>query len=325
MIEKQHNLLSKLSLPRPLYFPSISSVKTTLSPLEYVKIMSSLKSLYPFFLVSAYDIAHTFMSESNFIEEYINNATSKGITIMIDSGNYESYWKASSWSPKDFHAVLSKIDCPMIFCYDSQSPPQDINQYKRLILANWAEDVKHSKGSVLIPIVHGTKENIPELCQYIAYETKCPIIAVPERRLGDGLIERSKTVANIRSALNSNGVYVYLHLLGTGNPISIAVYAIMGADSFDGLEWCQTVVDPETAFLFHFSQAELFWDNGGYDSENLPYILKTLAHNIEFYSGWMKQLQDAIRSDTAIDFCATRFPHNIYSKISKALHWKKPS
>ena len=287
--------------------------------------MLHLKDLYPFFLISAFDISNASVGKTNFIEDHINKAISRGITILMDSGNYESYWKTSDWSQKDFHSVLGKSSCPMVFCYDNQSPPQDIDKHKGIILSNWQEDIKYSNGNILIPIIHGTKESIPELCQYVALETKSLIVAVPERRLGDGIIERAHTVAKIRSALNENGKYTKLHLLGTGNPISMAVYSIMGANSFDGLEWCQTVVDPETAFLFHFSQAELFFDKSGYENEDLPFVLKTLVHNIEFYSNWMRQLQDAIRSDMAIEFCENRFSPNVFSKISKSLFWRKSS
>jgi hypothetical protein len=322
MIDKKHIPLCALNLPSPIYFPSISSVKTALAPSEYANIMLHLRKVYPYYLVSAYDIFNASMGITNFIEE-IDNAISKGITILMDSGNYESYWKTSDWSQNDFHSVLSRSPCPLVFCFDIQTPPQDIGKHKGIILSNWQEDVKSSNGNILIPIIHGRKESIPELCKYIASETDSEIIAVPERRLGDGIIERAHTVAKIRSALNENGKYTKLHLLGTGNPISIAVYSIMGADSFDGLEWCQTVVDPDTAFLFHFSQAELFFDRGRYGNEDLPFVLKTLAHNLEFYSNWMRQLQDVIRSDTAIEFCENHFSPNVYFKLSNSLCWRK--
>lgn len=325
MTEISHNSLADLFSSCPIYFPSVSSVKTQLAPLEYVKILLRLSNVYSYFLISAYDIANAPDGDGGTIQNYINNATSNGTKVLMDSGNYESYWKFSNWEQGEFHSILTQTSCSMAFCYDNQAPPQDIFKHKKLILSSWEKDKKHSKGNILIPIIHGLKESIPELCLYIADETQSPIVAVPERRLGDGMIERAQTVAQIRAALNKSGKYIKLHLLGTGNPISIAVYSIMGADSFDGLEWCQTVVDPETAFLFHFSQADLFWDKGSYGNEELPFILKTLVHNLEFYSDWMKNLQLAIQSDTAIEFCESRFSRNVFSKISKDLHWRKPS
>ena len=324
MKENLDILLGNPILPRPTYFPSISSVKTSLSPAEYIHIMLHLKDLYPYFLVSAYDIAKASSRQID-LETSLKVAVSKGVTILMDSGNYESYWKDADWNQKEFHSIIRNTSCPFIFCYDNQSPPKDINAHKKGILSCWQEDIKHSNGNILIPIIHGPTESTPELCQYIVSETDSLIVAVPERRLGEGIIERAQTVSKIRSTLNNNSKYIRLHLLGTGNPISMAVYAIMGADSFDGLEWCQTVVDPETAFLFHFSQAEFFYDKGGYGNENLPYILKTLAHNLEFYSNWMKQLQEAIYSDTAIEFCENRFSPSLFSKISKVLNWRKSS
>lgn len=309
----------------PVYYPSVSSVKTALRPLEYIKIMLAASEVYPYFLVSAYDIANIPDEHDEIFKEHIDSAASKGISILLDSGNYESYWKTSSWSQKDFHSILNKTSCKMAFCYDIQSPPVDIELHKRIMLTNWCKDKKYSNGKIVIPIIHGIKDYIPSLCKYIAKETKSPVVAVPERRLGDSLIERAKMVAEIRLALNENGEFTKLHLLGTGNPISIVVYSIMGANSFDGLEWCQTVVDPETGVLFHFSQADMFLHKGSYGHEDLPFVLKTLIHNLEFYSGWMSDLQAAIRLDTAIDFCENRFLPEIYSYVSKRLGWRKPA
>ena len=46
-------------LPLPVYFPSISSVKTALRPQEYLQLLSSLGRLKGQFLVSAFDLAGT--------------------------------------------------------------------------------------------------------------------------------------------------------------------------------------------------------------------------------------------------------------------------
>jgi len=73
-----------------------------------------------------------------------------------------------------------------------------------------------------------------------------------------------------------------------------------GADSFDGLEWCQTVVDHETGRLFHLQQWNLFkgqtdWGNNGV----LPYIQSALMHNLGFYQTFMAQLREALMNDAA--------------------------
>ena len=84
------------------------------------------------------------------------------------------------------------------------------------------------------------------------------MVAIPERELGDGIIERVRTVRDIRRALNGLGKYYPLHLLGTGNPITMIALAAAGADCFDGLEWCRTVVDYEHLTLFHFQHFDFF-------------------------------------------------------------------
>ena len=81
--------------------------------------------------------------------------------------------------------------------------------------------------------------------------------------------------------------------------MSILVYAMAGADTFDGLEWCKTVVDHDTGLLYHFHQ----WDLLAHQTEwgrrrVLPYAQSVLMHNLTFYTGFMRELRNALISDT---------------------------
>ena len=126
---------------------------------------------------------------------------------------------------------------------------------------------------------------------------------MPERELGEGIVERTQTVRKIREALNTLRTYYPLHLLGTGNPISIITYALAGADSFDGLEWCQTTVDHETGRLLHFQQWDLIrYQTRWGESTPLSYIQSVLMHNLGFYKKFMVTLSEAIRSDDTESF-----------------------
>lgn len=49
--------ISARSLPLPVYFPSISSIKTALRPYEYMSFLSAPRRLNGQFLVSAFDLA----------------------------------------------------------------------------------------------------------------------------------------------------------------------------------------------------------------------------------------------------------------------------
>ena len=133
------------------------------------------------------------------------------------------------------------------------------------------------------------------------------MLAIPERELGDGLLERAKTVRDIRKALNTLGKYYPLHLLGTGNPISMIALAAAGADVFDGLEWCRTVADYHTGALFHFQHFDCFKQTYLHrvqdqkirlivENTNASYTMKTLSYNVDFFEDWTRTMQNMIHS-----------------------------
>src|SRR5262245_2709076 len=102
-------------------------------------------------------------------------------------------------------------------------------------------------------------QSAPGLVSEVAHRTGARLVAIPERELGDGIIAKAKAVWTIRRALDQvPGPRRFLHLLGTGNPLSFAIFSAVGANSFDGLEWCRTVADEETMFLFHAQQFDFF-------------------------------------------------------------------
>lgn len=314
--------IGPVKLALPVFFPSISSVKTNLAPVDYVRILNSLSSLNAQFLVSAFDLQNAGMSrEAMQIELAL--ARNKGTVILMDSGNYESYWKDAMavWLPNNFYDALSEFPCCMAFGFDEQQPPVDPSMHIRLLVDRYEKDQATANLTSVIPIVHGDPDQLPYLLSELARISGIKMVATPERRLGDGLFNRAKTVQKIRRSLNDLDNYVALHLLGTGNPLSIAVYSIAGADSFDGLEWCQTVVDHNTGLLFHFTQADLFKVQTGWGGEDLPFTVRVLAHNLEFYSSWMMCLREAIKEAKGISFCRLSFPKYVFDSCSTALNW----
>lgn len=315
-------LIGQCELPLPAYFPSISSVKTALRPEDYLQVLSSLVGLNGQFLVSAFDLAA--ISNPDRVTEMLRSAREAGAVTLMDSGNYESFWKdaQSGWTQAAFHKVLGTYSFDLAFGFDEQHPPTDFSKHVALVVARWREDQAAAGDCLIVPIVHGTADALPTLCGAVVAETGVPVIAVPERRLGDGVISRAQAVGAIRRELNKQGRYVALHLLGTGNPISIALYAAMGADSFDGLEWCQTVVDHDTALLFHLSQADFFAGQTRWSDAGLSFHARTLAHNLEFYSVWMQGLRTAMLNGTVSDFCRYNFPDRIFRQCATAFGWQ---
>lgn len=309
-------------LPLPVYFPSISSVKTALRPQDYVQLLSSLVGVNGQFLVSAFDLAGLENPQS--VGEMLVDARQAGAVTLMDSGNYESFWKdtQANWKQADFHRMLRDFPCDLAFGFDEQNPPNDYSEHIDLIVTRWRADQEAAGGCQIIPIIHAAATELPALCAAAARETGVKVLAVPERKLGDGILERARTVRIIRAELDRLGSYVVLHLLGTGNPISLAIYTAMGADSFDGLEWCQTVVDHDTALLYHLSQADFFAGQTAWGDAGLSFQARTLAHNLEFFASWMERLRDAMRKGRIPDFCRLHLPTRAFQHCANVAGWR---
>lgn len=320
------------ALDLPCFFPSISSVKTHLRLRDYLDILINLR--HPQFLISAYDIhncLHNLPKQSKITkekeQEYIANKLNEAIenrqAVILDSGNYESYWhKDNTWKKEKFHKYLKKTDYHFAFSWDKRGQTVGkrdvkliINEVEKSVLVS----SNVSTGTVL-PIVHAKKEDLPEITSGVVKRLVPIMIAVPERELGDGILERAKTLQLIRNQLNQLGQYVPIHLLGTGNPLAILIYVICGADSFDGLEWCQTTADFTTGQLYHFQQRDFFRKQSSYhDDESLSYTSATLAHNLEFYMEWMIRIQKHLANDTIGQMANKYLTKSLIAKINEML------
>ena len=293
--------LAQTVVPLPCFFPSVSSMKTNLMPVDYIELLDA--AAHPLFLVSAFDIANCPQQQHRRMNAALSRSKERGTAILMDSGNYERFWKGElDWMPYRFHEVVKDSEHHLCFCYDNQYPPDTVNAIVEDVVSSVLRDQEHALGTVA-PIIQGSTEVLSISARMVAEKLFPVLLAVPERALGDGIVARTRMVRRLREDLDVLGFYCPLHLLGTGNPLSIAVYAMAGADSFDGLEWCQTVVDHETGKLFHFQQWDLFkhqtdWGNNG----ALPYIQSALMHNLEFYRAFMTELREALMTEAAEAF-----------------------
>lgn len=178
---------------------------------------------------------------------------------------------------------------------------------KEIIVAI-ARDAK-ATAMLIIPIVHAPRkrdgdydlEHIPLIIHELADRLGPPLIAIPERELGPGLISSARTVRRIREALDTLPFYQPIHLLGTGNPWSIAILAAAGADSFDGLGWCRVVADAMTCKLYHFQQFDFFAYQArvatspvtaaAMDDELVDFAGKVAFHNLDVLTEFAGKLQ----------------------------------
>ena len=89
--------IAQKTISLPCFFPSVSSVKTNLMPVDYIELLAA--SAYSLFLVSAYDIANSFLEHRSRIDSALHKSKESGVAILMDSGNYEGFWRAGGERP----------------------------------------------------------------------------------------------------------------------------------------------------------------------------------------------------------------------------------
>lgn len=302
----------------PCFFPSISTIKTNLPLLEYLKILTVLK--HPLFLISAYDLYYCNTKQLKVIKRLLENAVNDKQIVLIDSGNYESYWKNDkTWSIEKYREILKSIPHQIAFCYDVFKWDVELKR----IINNIEDEVVKSQSfshGTIVPILHTPKKLLPKTIAKLADRLNPLIIAIPERELGDGMLERATNVFKIRKELNKKLQYYPLHLLGTGNPLSILIYSICGADSFDGLEWCQTTINHDTGLLYHFQQREFFkLDPKLQKISGLPYTQLTLVSNLIFYNKWMNKINKGFLNNNIMEIVDAYLPNQMVALLKKKL------
>ncbi|CAH0533237.1 hypothetical protein VST7929_01101 [Vibrio stylophorae] len=303
-------------VPTPVFYPSVSSVsKNVWSVIDHIELLTSLD--FPQFLVSCFDV-YKYQDNKRLLAA-LNKAHEQCQVVLWDSGIYEVAWSRSKrWCFKRYINTLRRNNVSHAFGFDDYCLANETANVK-----NIESMIKRTIGQigsdVISPIVHCKDAyDYPEICKQVATICSPELIAIPERELGFGICEIAENISKIRSALNSTGKYQVLHILGTGNPLSMMLYAFAGADSFDGLDWCQTVVDFDSGKLHHPLQLDLYEHQSEYGSEkNLSFFARCYAHNLEFYRLWMEMLKQAIENDGQIAMLERYLPKSFLNKNQK--------
>jgi queuine/archaeosine tRNA-ribosyltransferase len=313
-------------LRMPVFFRSVSSHETALRPAAAVQALT----LFPpdALLVSAYDMLNEPEEQRVQMNADLASCRAAGSLVLIDSGNYEAYRKSDrNWNFQQLHQALAVVPHDLAFCFDDTDPPRNmtIDELVRGVVESVERETKHTSAPVL-PIVHAPRDAqgdfifkaIPEAIRRVCQELHPIAVAIPERELGDGILARARTVYAIRESLKRLGFYQPIHILGTGNPLSIAILSATGADWFDGLEWCRTAVDSETGRLFHLQQYDFFaWQSEvaaspivkeAVSSEKIAFAGKVIFHNLEFFSTWMEKLRKDLNNGKIDLFLTEKLP-----------------
>lgn len=306
-MKKREIRFGRKVLQLPCFFASVSSVKTNFSPTDYVEFLEEFG--FPSYLVSAYDIINFKQGSDCLNNVQLYSKEERDSVVLLDSGNYEAYWlRDYKWNSSSYNKALKTVDPDLFLSFD--------NAWNGMKADLESSSYENTKRNGLIPIIHGTPIDIADKVISTIKREECKIIAVPERELGDGIIQRATTLLEIRKKLEREDQFPLLHLLGTGNPRSILLYSACGADSFDGLEWCQTTVNPKNTHLVHFSQRDLLeCDCSACTASEESYSATTLGHNLLFYIEWMNTIQKYLIKDEIKSLLENYFSTKLIAKI----------
>ncbi len=199
-----------------------------------------------------------------------------------------------------------------------------MSAYVDSLLMNIAEHNTTIQDKQIMPVIHliadngtGTEVFAPpqgeEVIALLNDRYVPEFIAIPEREMGIGIIERAINARKFVRALGKSPCK--LHALGCGNPLSVALLGVAGISMMDGLEWCRTVVAADNTHLHHFQQLELF--EGGIDSidpnaawfygQMKNYTLRTAIHNLVLFRLFIENLRKSIRNGSVEEFLVTRY------------------
>ncbi|MBY5523561.1 toll/interleukin-1 receptor domain-containing protein [Rhizobium leguminosarum] len=294
----------------PALFLSVSSHETQLVPKEAVRALRVFGA--PSILVSAYDLLPS-RRPKGIIQE-LKRIKRQGGLILIDSGNYEATRRDDdTWKPNLFAEAMDGVSHDWAYCFDVMRPSPDKDRAVRQVISAVERDSK-AISSMILPIVHANRmhlggyntEDLPFVVREVARTLQPPLVAVAERELGRGMIERAKTVRRIRRELDKLPYYQPIHVLGTGNPWSIGVLTAAGADSFDGLEWCRMAVDRETHRLNHYQHFDFFAFQArlaesavtvsAVSDDKVDYAGKVAFHNLDYFREFAAELMNSAHS-----------------------------
>lgn len=323
-------------LPLPAFVFSLSSFETQLHPVDGLVLLHGLSPASC--LVSAYDVH----AEVHRYREPISRLCDSDCVMFLDSGNYEATRTKSHWKPKrpdgwrasKFWETAAAFPWDIVFSYDDPPPKGTASEVVDSVLDAYFKDMIETglEAGTLCPIVHvpdsttDLRKDAATIVFEVAREIRPALIAIPERELGDGVLERMRTVKAIRAQLSALEFYQPLHILGTGNPVTMAALSVCGADTFDGLEWCRTAANFETNSLMHFQQFDLLVDffssrmtnseaRGIVELLDAPFAARVASFNFDYFTSWTGYLQHSVHtSEPQLLFSAIPYLGNALSK-----------
>jgi len=295
------------NLSTPTYFPAVSSTCSVGPPEELLRLLS--EAAYPRVLVSAYDCRHKIGGDLSKAATLVSTLRRAGCTVLLDSGIFEcQVLGITDWSAKEYAEVAGVVPHDLHLSYDGPTTERDHRE-------------RLNRPEPLLNIIHGgDRQGIVTKTRQAGDDGSVSGVAIPDRECGPNLLERVRTLSAIRHELNRCDELLLLHVLGCGNPVVMASYALAGADSFDSLDWVQGAVDVRTLTV---TDPILLGSTGckcGFCSDLPgPDRERAILHNLLFYQDFGVRLRQMIQDRTVQDFLQEFVGKERAEKVVKAV------
>jgi queuine/archaeosine tRNA-ribosyltransferase len=296
-------------LVTPTYFPAVSSYGIKYSFCSLIRLLTTYS--YPRILVSAYDFHLLDSKNKRRLSSEISEYLEKGCFVFLDSGIFESFWKADAeWTYSLYKASISQIDFDFYSSFDVLPDVRDLRKFEKETFDRILASRNLSNKPGFVPILHGVNPN-----ELVSLVTKFVEIYP---NFSNFIVEKARTVVKIRKVLDDDDHNRILHILGCGNPVSLLLLSYCGADSFDSLDWIKHVIDQKHLTINDFSHLELINCECSIcaDTER-GYTEKVLLHNLLFYQNYMLQIQSLIRTDEMSKFSRELVGQDVLNRISR--------
>ena len=259
---RQITLKSGIEFFSPLLIPSLSSgalgpIQTSprgalvLTPCSILHSQHLIGGIEDALLISAYDIRYGFLAEKEvFKENFKDSRYAQPRVLVIDSGWYEKNGSPSGslfavevgkplcWEEADYTDVIDSLDedvCPIVVSWDHVGPYEEQIQRAQ----DFFGSRPHLASALLLKPPSGSRfHNFDKLSgEQIANLRAFDIVGVTERELGETILNRLISLANLRHLLDQAHVSSPVHVFGGLDPLFTPLYFAAGAEIFDGLGW----------------------------------------------------------------------------------------
>ena len=246
-------------------------------------------------LTSAYDLYSESTDGASLDIQEGNLSTN---ILLLDSGRYESSWyKDTSWTFERYRDVVQQTPCDFYTSFDIF--PGDVQgNFEQETINQIRQSFDFQRDNICIPILHLTTDDNLFSTLDVITKDGFQFVALPERELGDTILERCLKLYQIRQFLDSKNSNVLIHVLGCGHPVSLLLYIFAGADTFDSLDWQEVVFDSSDLSFRDYSHLLLAQCHCRYcRNDALPYVHKVYLHNLLFIKQFLNDIILSIRND----------------------------